>query len=119
MKLQLIDLEIESEVCQWYHFIVNGDYRNHHSVKGWRLNGERRDINVPVFSCWLRDKEFKELHELREQCWPFLPPYRGVEQFLYDLLDAAASCNFEDELTLHLGYMLADKPKPDKEKDGD
>lgn len=116
MRLQLIDLEFESEGYQWYHFIVNSDYRNHHSVKGWKSNGERRDINVPVFSCWLRDKEFKELHEQR---WSFLPPYSNVEQFLYDLLDAAASCNFEDELTLHLSHMLADNTKQDKEEDGD
>lgn len=116
MKLKLIDLEIESDSCQRYHFIVNGDYRDFHSVKGWTPDGERRDINVPVFSCWLRDKEFKEPHEL--DCHPFFT-VRGVQDFLYHLLDGAVSCNFEDELTLHLSHMLADKPKPDKEKDGD
>ena len=110
MKLKLIDLEFEGGEYQWYHFIVNNDYRNFHSVKGWTLDGKRRDINVPVFSCWLLDKEFKEPQALN---YPFVPPVRTVDDFLYKLLDNAVSCNFEDELTLHLGYMLADKPKPD------
>lgn len=119
MKLTLINLEFEGGEYQWYHFIVNGDYRDFHSVKGWTRDGKRRDINVPVFSCWLRDKEFREPHELRCQ---FLSPYSCVdtlEDFLYRLLDGASCCNFEDELTLHLSGMLADNTKPEKEKDGD
>ena len=115
MKLQLIDLEFEGNY-QWYHFIVNGDYRDSHSVKGWTPDGKRRDINVPVFSCWLRDKEFKEPHELNRFSFK---PINTIQDFLYCLLDAAVSCNFEDELTLHLAYLLADKPEPEKEKDGD
>lgn len=117
MKLKLIDLEFEDGARMWYHFIVNNDYRDFHSVKGWYRNGERKDINVPVFSCWLQDKEFKEPQALTPRFR--LPPVRTVDAFLYELLDGADSCNFEDELTLHLRYMLADKPKPDKEKDGD
>jgi hypothetical protein len=111
VKLKLINLEFEGDKCQRYHFIVNNDYRDFHSVKGWYMNGERKDINVPVFSCWLLDKEFKEPQALND-C-PLLPPVRTVDDFLCKLLDGAVSCNFEDELTLHLGYMLADKPKPD------
>ena len=119
MKLKLINLEFDGDECQWYHFIVNNDYRDFHSVKGWTPDGERRDINVPVFSCWLLDKEFREPHELN--WWPPLPtpPVRTVDDFLRKLLDGAVSCNFEDELTLHLSDMLADKPKPDKEKNDD
>lgn len=109
MRLKLINLEFEG-ARQWYHFIVDGDYRDFHSVKGWHMNGERKDINVPVFSCWLQDKEFKELHELSD---PLLFPNITIDGFLRRLLDGASSCNFEDELTLHLGDMLADKPKPD------
>lgn len=116
MKLKLIDLEFDGENYQWYHFIVNNDYRASYSVKGWHRNGERKDINVPVFSCWLQDKEFKEPHELSG---PLMFPDNTIDDFLRRLLDGAVSCNFEDELTLHLGYMLADNPKPDKEKDGD
>lgn len=115
MRLKLIDLEFD-DGRQWYHFIINGDYRDSHSVKGWHMNGERKDINVPVFSCWLQDKEFKELHELSG---PFMFPKITIDSFLCHLLDSASSCNFEDELTLHLSYMLADNTKPDKEKDGD
>ena len=85
-------------------------------MKGWHWNGERKDINVPVFSCWLQDKEFREPHELSE---PPLFPNITIDDFLRLLLDSASSCNFEDELTLHLGYMLADNTKPEKEKDGD
>lgn len=77
------------------------------------MNGERKDINVPVFSCWLQDKEFKEPHELSDT---FLFPNITIDGFLRLLLDGASSCNLEDELTLHLGYMLADNTKPDKEK---
>lgn len=116
MKLKLINLEFDGDEFQWYHFIVNNDYRDHHSVKGWTPDGKRRDINVPVFSCWLLDKEFKEPQELNHLL--FLP-VRTVDDFLRNLLDEAVSCNFEDELTLHLSHMLADKPKPDKEKNGD
>lgn len=116
MRLKLINLEFVSDKCQWYHFIVNGDYRDFHSVKGWTPDGKRRDINVPVFSCWLQDKEFKEPHELSD---PFLFPNITIDGFLRSLLDNASSYNFEDELTLHLSYMLADNAKPDKEKDGD
>lgn len=115
MKVKLINLEFDDGL-QWYHFIINGDYRDFHSVKGWHRNGERKDINVPVFSCWLQDKEFKEPHELRN---PFLPRSITIDTFLEDLLGEAISCNFEDELTLHLSYMLADNTKPDKEEDGD
>ena len=110
MKLKLIDLEFEGGEYQWYHFIVNNDYRNFHSVKGWTLDGKRRDINVPVFSCWLLDKEFKEPQELNDRMFF---PIHTVDDFLPKLLDGAISCNFEDELTLHLRHMLADKPKPD------
>lgn len=116
MKLQLINLEFDGDKYQWYHFIVNGDYRDFHSVKGWTPDGERLDINVPVFSCWLRDQKFKELHELKR---PLMPTINHLEEFLRIILISAESCNFEDELTLHLRWMLADKPKPDKEKDGD
>ena len=119
MKLKLINLEFDGDKWQWYHFIVNGDYRDFHSVKGWTPDGERLDINVPVFSCWLRDQEFKELHELNELNSPWSPPITHLGCFLRSLLESAESCNFEDELTLHLGYMLADKPEPDKEEDGD
>lgn len=41
-------------------------------------------------------------------------PNITIDGFLYRLLDGASSYNFEDELTLHLSYMLANKPKPDK-----
>ena len=110
MKVKLINLEFDGGECQWYHFIVNNDYRDFHSVKGWTPDGKRRDINVPVFSCWLLDKEFKEPQALNH---PLFSPVRTVDDFLRELLGGAVSCNFEDELTLHLGYMLADKPKPD------
>ena len=113
MKLKLIDLEFVSEKFQWYRFIFNNDYRASYSVKGWHPNGERKDINVPVFSCWLQDKEFKEISDTS----PI--PAATIKDFLLRLLDGASSCNFEDELTLHLGYMLADNTKPDKEKNGD
>ena len=115
MKLKLINLEFV-DTLQWYHFIINGDYRDFHSVKGWHMNGERKDINVPVFSCWLQDKEFIEPHELRN---PLLSSNIDIDDFLRYLLDEASSYNFEDELTLHLSYMLADKPTQDKERDGD
>ena len=111
MKLKLINLEFEEGKYQWYHFIVNNDYRDFYSVKGWTPDGKRRDINVPVFSCWLLDKEFIEPQALNRSF--LLPPVRTVDDFLCELLDGAVSCNFEDELTLHLRYMLADKPKPD------
>ena len=110
MRLKLINLEF-GDGYQWYHFIVNNNYRDFHSVKGWNSNGERKDINVPVFSCWLLDKEFKEVHEINDG--PLFHPVRAVDDFLRKLLNGAVSCNFEDELTLHLGHMLADKPKPD------
>lgn len=113
MKLKLINVEFAGENYQWYHFIVNNDYSTSYSVKGWHMNGERKDINVPVFSRWLQDKEFKELSD------PLLFPNNTIDNFLHHLLDAASSYNFEDELTLHLGYMLADNTKPDKEKDDD
>lgn len=114
MKLKLINLEFEGDKYQWYHFIVNNDYRDFHSVKGWTRDGKRRDINVPVFSCWLLDKEFKEPQALNLDC-PLLPlpSVRTVDDFLRNLLEGAVSCNFEDELTLHLRYMLVNKPKPD------
>ena len=106
MKLKLINLEFEGGECQWYHFIVNNNYSAVYSVKGW-VNGKRRDINVPVFSCWLRDVEFRELDEP----WSISMPFKNstIEEFLYNLLDEATSCNFEDELTLHLSHMLADR----------
>lgn len=112
MKLKLINLEFEGGEYQWYHFIVNNNYRAMYSVKGW-VNGKRRDINVPVFSCWLRDVEFKELDELGSIFYPSRKP--TIEEFLYELLAGATSCNFEDELTLYLSYMFADRG----EKDGD
>lgn len=115
MKIKLINLEFEEGEYQWYHFIVNNDYRDFHSVKGWTTDGKRRDINVPVFSCWLLDKEFKEPQELNYPLLTFLSPPTEltVDDFLRELLAGAVSCNFEDELTLHLGYLLANKPKPD------
>lgn len=116
MRLKLIDLEFDG-AGQWYHFIVDGDYRNFYSVKGWNSNGERKDINVPVFSCWLQDKEFKEPHELNDSF--LFPVVTTIDNFLRQLLDYAVSCNFEDELTMHLRHMLADNTKSDKEKDGD
>lgn len=73
------------------------------------------DINLPVFTTWLHDAEFKEPTELIEENEDYarLPGDRFWEEFLLDVLKAAQWCNNEEELNEDLDWALKGETNAD------
>lgn len=86
-------------------------YGGVHAVEGyysdpWTLWAY--DVNVPVFTHWLHDAEFKEPEDLikedEDYCW--LSDERFWDEFLQDVLKAAQWCSNEERLNEELDWAL-------------
>lgn len=66
------------------------------------------DINLPVFTTWLHEAEFKEPIGLSEEFeeYQWLSNKRFWEEFLTDVLRAAQWCRNEEELNEGLNWAL-------------
>lgn len=66
------------------------------------------DINLPVFTTWLHEAEFKEPTELIEENeeYTWLSDKRFWDEFLLDVLKAAQWCSNEEELNEELDWAL-------------
>lgn len=66
------------------------------------------DVNLPVFTTWLHDAEFKEPTEHIEENekYTWLSDERFWEELLLDVLKAAQWCSNEEELNEDLDWAL-------------
>lgn len=87
-----------------------------HSISGWGVSlghhSVKYDVNVPLFTHWLHDAEFKELDELAQEA-----RLHGLEENETDpwdtaldaILWSASSLSSEEELNKALSWALVDK----------
>lgn len=125
MKLRLtnfdsntyMDTDGSCEMCMYtgmldhptYEF--TDSYGCKHVIDGWWSDWGHLttiDINLPVFTAWLHDTEFKEPTELIEENeeYAWLSGNRFWEEFLQDVLRAAQWCSNGEELNEALDWAL-------------
>lgn len=83
-----------------------------HNISGWESLLGYLNVNMPLFTCWLRDAEFKELDELAQD-----PRLHGLGVNETDLWDAALDAilwsasgqSSETALDKALSWALVDK----------
>ena len=125
MKLRLTDFDSNTymdtdgscEMCMstgmYDHpiYTFSDSYGGKHTVDGWWNEWgflHSYDVNVPVFTHWLHDVEFKEPFGLSEE----FEQYRGLsdtrfwEKFLREVLQSAEFCRNEEELDEALSWAL-------------
>lgn len=80
---------------------VNGYYSDPWSLRSY-------DVNLPVFTTWLHDAEFKEPFGLSEEFEEYhgLSDKRFWEEFLGRLIRDAEFCRNEEELNESLDWAL-------------
>lgn len=78
MKLRLtdyndntyLDTDGSCELCTYTGLLDHPEFQftdsdgGVHDISGWESNWEYLNVNVPLFTYWLHDAEFKELDEL-------------------------------------------------------
>jgi hypothetical protein len=82
-----------------------------YTIEGWWSDWGHLttiDINLPVFTTWLHEAEFKEPIELIEENeeYTWLSGKRFWDEFLLDVLRAAQWCSNEEELNEELDWAL-------------
>lgn len=122
MKLRLIDFDSNTymdtdgscEMCMYTGMLDHPVYTfadsegGVHVVEGFRFDWGHLttyDINLPVFSHWLHDAEFKEPIGLSEE-FDNLSGERFWEEFLVRLIYHAEFCRNEEELNDSLDWAL-------------
>lgn len=111
------DINGSCELCMYtgmmdhptYEF--TDSYDGVHTVDGWYSDWGHLttiDINLPVFTTWLHEAEFKEPTELIEENkeYQWLSDKRFWEEFLTDVLRGAQWCRNEEELNEDLDWAL-------------
>lgn len=79
---------------------VNGYYSDPWSL--WSY-----DINLPVFTTWLHDAEFKELEEVVEYLSAdYCDEKRQWEKYLHNIIIGAEFCRNDEELNESLDWAL-------------
>lgn len=79
---------------------VNGYYSDPWSL--WSY-----DINLPVFTTWLHDAEFKELEEVVEYLSAdYYDEKRQWEKYLHNIIVGAEFCRNDEELNESLDWAL-------------
>lgn len=79
---------------------VNGYYSDPWSL--WSY-----DINLPVFTTWLHDAEFKELEEVVEYLSAdYCDEKRQWEKYLHNIIVGAEFCRNDEELNESLDWAL-------------
>lgn len=84
-----------------------------HTVEGWWSEWGflySYDINVPLFTYWLHDAEFKDIETIMDEDieYKYLPVDEAWKKFLKDILDSAQYCDNEQELSKNLMWALED-----------
>ena len=93
-------------------YTFTSSYGESYTIEGWWSDWGRLttiDINLPVFTNWLHDVEFKEPKELLEEedeDYAYLSGYRFWEEFLLDVLRNAQWCSTVEELNESLDWAL-------------
>lgn len=125
MKLRLTDFDSNTymdtegscDMCMWTGMLdhplytFTSSYGESYTIKGWWSEWGHHvtfDIDLPVFTTWLHDAEFKEPTELIEQCEDFacLPGDRFWGEFLLAVLKDAQWCNTFELLNRDLDWAL-------------
>lgn len=127
MKLQLTDFDSNTymdtdgscEMCMstgmYDHpiYTFTDSYGGKHVIEGWWSEWGFLyvyDINVPVFTHWLHDAEFKDIETLMDEDieYKYLPVDEAWKKFLNGILDSAQYCDNEQELSKSLAWALKD-----------
>ena len=126
MKLRLTNFDSNTyedtdgscEMCMWTGMMDHPEYEftdsygGVHTVEGWYCDWghmEVLNINVPVFTTWLQDVEFKEPAEIAEKAnYENLRGERFWEEFLGKILISAEWCSTPEELNEDLDWALKD-----------
>lgn len=125
MKLRLTNFDSNTyedtngscDMCMYTGMLDHPEYTfttsfgESYTIKGWWSDWGRLttiDINLPVFTTWLHDAEFKEPTELIEENkeYDWLSDKRFWEEFLQDVLKAAQWCRNDEELNEELDWAL-------------
>ena len=130
MKLRLTDYDDNTymdtdgscELCMYTglldhpEFEVTDSYGGVHRIEGWESEwgylNIKYNVNVPLFTYWLHDAEFKELDELAKEA-----RLRGLmangtnpwDAVLDAILRSASGQSTEEELSKALSWALVDK----------
>lgn len=85
-------------------------YGGVHTVDGWYSDWGHMnvyDVNLPVFTTWLHDAEFKELEEVLEYlCADLCDDKRQWEKYLHYIITSAQWCSTPEELNEELDWAL-------------
>lgn len=85
-------------------------YGGVHTVDGWYSDWGHMnvyDVNLPVFTTWLHDAEFKELEEVLEYlCADLCDDKRQWEKYLHRIIIGAQWCCTPEELNEELDWAL-------------
>lgn len=92
-------------------YTFTSSYGESYTIKGWWSDWGHLttiDINLPVFTTWLHDAEFKEPTEIIEEdeCFASLPGDRFWKEFLFAVLKDAQWCSTMEELNESLDWAL-------------
>lgn len=124
MKLRLTDYQDNTymdtdgscECCMWtgmmdhptYEF--TDSYGGVHTVDGWYSDWGHMNVynvNLPVFTTWLHDAEFKELEEVLEYlCVDTRDDKRQWEKYLHHIITGAQWCSTPERLNEELDWAL-------------
>ena len=125
MKLHLTDFDSNTytdidgscELCMYTGMLdhplytFTSSYGESYTIEGWWFDWGHLmtiDINLPVFTTWLHDAEFKEPAEIIEEDGYFarLPGNCFWEEFLTAVLKDAQWCSTMEELNESLDWAL-------------
>lgn len=125
MKLRLTNFDSNTyedtdgscDMCMYTGMLDHPEYTfttsfgESYTIKGWWFDWGHLttiDINLPVFTTWLHEAEFKEPTELIEEneSYTWLSDGRFWDEFLQDVLKAAQWCSNEEELNEELDWAL-------------
>nr|DAS92305.1 MAG TPA: hypothetical protein [Caudoviricetes sp.] len=125
MKLRLTNFDSNTyedtdgscDLCMYTGMLDHPEYTfttsfgDSHTIEGWWSDWGHLttiDVNLPVFTTWLHDAEFKEPTELIEENekYTWLSDERFWEEFLLDVLRSAQWCSNEEELNEELDWAL-------------
>lgn len=92
-------------------YTFTSSYGESYTIEGWGFHWGHLstiDVNLPVFTTWLHDAEFKEPTEIIEEDEDFahLPGDRFWEVFLTAVLNDAQWCSTMEELNDSLDWAL-------------
>ena len=126
MKLRLtdyndntyMDTDGSCELCMYTGLLDHPEFQftdsdgGVHDISGWEFDwgylNIKYNVNVPLFTYWLHDAEFKELDELAKEARPhgLATPW---DTALDAILRSASDQNTEEDLDKALSWALVDK----------